>query len=74
MTYNRDALNRQKVAAETGFWEGYAMTNGMNQYTNVGGVPVGYDGNFNLTNFNGGLSFHYDAESHLGEREHVGHV
>src|SRR5882724_8765595 len=65
VTYNGDALNRQNVAADTGFWEGYAMTNGMNQYTNVGGAPVGYDGNFNVTNFNGGLSFNYDAESHL---------
>jgi len=65
VTYNGDALNRQNVAADTGFWEGYAMTNGMNQYTNVGGVPVGYDGNFNVTNFNGGLTFNYDAESHL---------
>src|SRR5205814_4409729 len=54
VTYNESPLNRQSVVSDNGFFEGYFADNGMNQYNNVGGVPVGYDGNFNLTNFNGG--------------------
>ena len=38
--------------------------NGLNQYSNVSGVAVGYDSNGNLTS-NGGTSFTYDAENRL---------
>src|SRR5438477_468672 len=65
MTYNEDSRNRQSaVAPNYGFFEGYFMNNGMNQYTNVGGLGLDYDGNFNLKTFNG-LSLNYDAESHV---------
>ena len=42
---------------------GYA-TNGLNQYTQAGGVSFGYDGRGNLTN-SGGTSYSYTAENRL---------
>ena len=38
--------------------------NGLNQYTSVGGLGLSYDGNFNLTGYNG-ASFAYNAASQL---------
>jgi RHS repeat-associated protein len=49
--YTPDMLNRSSVI-NNGIVEGYAA-NGLNQYTGVGGLNPSYDGNFNLTGFNG---------------------
>ncbi|MEY2507599.1 MAG: hypothetical protein QOH01_1928 [Verrucomicrobiota bacterium] len=38
--------------------------NALNQYGSIDGQGLGYDGNFNLTSYNG-ASFSYDAENHL---------
>src|ERR1700755_1032122 len=63
-TYTADRLDRQSVAADNGFWEGY-FTNSLNQYTNVGGLAVGYDGNFNLRDFDFLLHADYNAQSQM---------
>lgn len=43
--------------------KGYTV-NGLNQYTAVNGLPLGYDSNGNLAS-NGGASFTYDVENRL---------
>jgi RHS repeat-associated protein len=64
VNYNTDVLNRYAVTAN-GTATGYAH-NATNQYTDVGGVPIGYDGNFNLTSYGGAsAAANYDAQSQL---------
>jgi RHS repeat-associated protein len=61
-TMTPDALNRQSMS-ENGTVTGYTP-NGMNQYTNVGGNPLSYDGNFNQTGY-GLQSTSFNAASQL---------
>jgi RHS repeat-associated protein len=53
--------------AFTGITAGFTRpytSNGLNQYTNVGGAPYSYDGNGNLTN-DGTTAYTYDIENRL---------
>jgi RHS repeat-associated protein len=50
--YTPDLLNRQSVN-DNGNVTNYYGFSSINQYTNVNGAGPGYDGNFNLTGFNG---------------------
>jgi RHS repeat-associated protein len=68
-TMTPDTLNRSSIndsppqAGEQSGMSSY-FPNALNQYTNVAGGDVYYDGNFNLM-WTGGFSAGYDAENHL---------
>jgi RHS repeat-associated protein len=51
-TYTPDTLNRSSVN-DNGNFTNYYSVSSINQYTNINGAGPGYDGNFNLTGFNG---------------------
>jgi RHS repeat-associated protein len=57
-----DTLNRQSVN-DSGWITNYGVSS-LNQYTAVNEQTPGYDGNFNLTSFNG-ATFNYDAQNRL---------
>lgn len=57
---NNDSYAYAGYVAET---KGYSI-NGLNQYTAVSGLSLGYDSNGNLAS-NGGASFTYDVENRL---------
>jgi len=62
VSYSVDALNRQGANYDGIVW-GF-QTNSLNQYIGVGGLPLSYDGNFNLTAFYGG-TFTYNAQNQM---------
>lgn len=55
--------NAYDVTGMSSVGQAYAV-NGINQYTSVGGVAVGYDDNGNLTS-NGSAAYVYDVENRL---------
>jgi RHS repeat-associated protein len=61
-TYTPDMLNRQSLN-DAGSITNYGV-NPLNQYTSLDGQPPGYDGNFNLTAFEG-MQAEYDAQNRL---------
>src|SRR5205085_9217292 len=48
-------------------------SNALNQYTNVGGQALGYDGNFNLTNYQG-ATFSYNANNQVMRADKSGNI
>jgi RHS repeat-associated protein len=63
-TLNRSSMNDSPPQAGEQSGMSSYTPNALNQYTNVAGGNVYYDGNFNLM-WTGGFSAGYDAENHL---------
>ncbi|MBL8014367.1 MAG: RHS repeat protein, partial [Candidatus Omnitrophica bacterium] len=61
--YNYDAVGNRTSAFENGVTKNY-VSNVLNQYTQVDGVPLTYDANGNLIS-DGTLTMSYDAENRL---------
>lgn len=61
-THTPDTLNRSNIN-DSGTVTNYTP-NPVNQYTDVGGLGLSYDGNFNLTAFNG-LAANYNASNRM---------
>jgi RHS repeat-associated protein len=59
-----DQSNTQYTYAESQSLIGTYIPNGLNQYTSIGGQPIAYDANGNLTH-DGTLSYTYDMENRL---------
>ena len=62
VTYNVDPINRTSVI-DNGVTTGYSVS-ALNQYTNVGGNPLTYDGDFNQTGY-GTQSTSFNAANQL---------